>query len=180
MGTTDVGYLAAFGGGIVSFLSPCVLPIVPACLSVVTGVDITDLGETGQERTRHLVRVARDTGLFIAGFAVVFVLLDLSATAVGRALFDNKLLLLRLSGAVVIAMGAFLVAAQYVQSPALLTEARFHPALRRLGPFAAPVAGAAFGFGWTPCLGPVLASIVTVSATSASIPHSVLLLVFYS
>ncbi len=182
MSGTDIGYLAAFGGGVISFLSPCVLPIVPACLSVVTGLDITTVSSTSdrQERQRHLARVARDTGLFVLGFGVVFVTLALSATAVGKALFDDKLLLLRISGAVVCVMGLFLVAGMLTKSVTLQREYRFHPALARLGPLAAPVAGAAFGFGWTPCLGPVLASIVTVAATSASVGHSALLLSLYS
>ncbi len=177
MSGSDVGYLAAFGGGLVSFLSPCVLPIVPACLSVVTGIDITS---ADQDRSGHLVRVARDTALFIAGFSVVFVLLALTATEVGRGLFDNRLLALRISGAVVTVMGVLLVLSLLARSPAVLRERRFHPQLARLGPFAAPVAGAAFGFGWTPCLGPVLASIVAVSATSTSVAHSASLLAVYS
>jgi cytochrome c-type biogenesis protein len=177
---SDIGYLAAFGGGIVSFLSPCVLPIVPACISVVTGIDITETSADRAGRSRHLVRVARDTSLFVAGFGVVFVLLDLTATTVGRDLFRDKLLLLRVSGAVVVAMGLLLGAAQVVRSPLIQREVRFHPRVSRLGPFAAPVAGAAFGFGWTPCLGPVLASILAVATTSGSVGHSVMLLVLYS
>lgn len=172
-----IGYLAAFGGGIVSFLSPCVLPIVPACLSVVTGMDITEVPADG---SRHLLRVARDTSLFIAGFGAVFVMLGLTATAVGRGLFENKLLALRISGAVVVAMGALLAASLVLRLPFVQREYRFHPRVSRLGPFAAPLAGAAFGFGWTPCLGPVLASIVAVVSTSSSLVHSVTLLVLYS
>jgi cytochrome c-type biogenesis protein len=177
---SDIGYLAAFGGGIVSFLSPCVLPIVPACISVVTGIDITETGPDRIARSAHLMRVARDTTLFVAGFGVVFVLLDLTATTVGRDLFQDKLLLLRVSGAVVVVMGLLLCAAQVVRSPLIQREVRFHPRVSQLGPFAAPVAGAAFGFGWTPCLGPVLASILAVATTSGSVGHSVMLLVLYS
>lgn len=177
MSGAGVGYLAAFGGGIASFLSPCVLPIVPASICVVTGIDITDAAERSP---RHLLRVARDTALFVAGFGVVFVLLALTATTVGHALFENKLLAQRISGGVVLAMGIFLLASPLFRSPVLLREARFHPRLSRLGPFAAPVAGAAFGFGWTPCLGPVLAAIVAVAAGSGSVLHSVVLLALYT
>lgn len=177
MSGTGIGYVAAFGGGLASFVSPCVLPIVPACLSVVTGIDITSASE---ERARHLARVARDTALFVAGFSAVFVLLALTATEVGRGLFDNKLLALRVSGAVVVAMGLLLAGSLLARSPVVMREYRFHPKLARFGPFAAPVAGAAFGFGWTPCLGPVLASIVAVAATSTSVAHSVSLLAVYS
>jgi cytochrome c-type biogenesis protein len=177
MSSGDVGYLAAFGGGLVSFVSPCVLPIVPACLSIVTGIDITS---ADGDASRHLGRVARDTALFVAGFSAVFVLLALTATEVGRGLFDNKLLALRISGAVVVLMGALLGLSLFARSPVALREYRFHPQLARFGPFAAPVAGAAFGFGWTPCLGPVLASIVAVAATSTSVARSASLLAVYS
>jgi cytochrome c-type biogenesis protein len=180
MAGTGIGYLAAFGGGIVSFLSPCVLPIVPACLSVVTGMDVTAAAGAGADRTRHLAAVARDTLLFIAGFGVVFVLLELTATSVGRAMFENKATLLRVSGGVVIVMGVVFIASLFVHVPLLSGEARFHPGMSRFGPFAAPIAGAAFGFGWTPCLGPVLASIVAVAASQADLGRSVLLLVLYT
>lgn len=197
MAGTDIGYLAAFGGGVVSFLSPCVLPIVPACLSVITGMDITAVSgrtatdpdpaphtdtdtDEGSDRSRHLIAVARDTLLFVAGFGLVFVLLGLTATSVGRTVFENKATLLRVSGAVVIAMGVVLVASLFVRVPLLSGEARFHPRPSRLGPFAAPIAGAAFGFGWTPCLGPVLASIVAVAASQSNLTRSVVLLVLYT
>lgn len=95
--TSEVSYLAAFAGGLVSFLSPCVLPIVPAYLAVITGLDVEQL----QESDRPLVRISRDTGLFILGFSAVFVALGLSATTVGSALFRNQSLLTRVSGGLV-------------------------------------------------------------------------------
>ena len=96
MTTTSVTYLASFGGGVVSFISPCVLPLVPAYLSVITGLDIAEV-EGGSRR--HLARIARDTGMFVAGFSVVFILLGLSATAVGVALRNHLGLLTRICGA---------------------------------------------------------------------------------
>jgi len=90
---TDVGYLAAFGGGLVSFASPCVLPVVPAYLCMVTR---SDLSVTGGAQPRQLGRVALDTGLFVAGFGAVFVVLGLSATPLGRAALHDPLLLTRL------------------------------------------------------------------------------------
>jgi cytochrome c-type biogenesis protein len=192
MGGTDIGYLAAFGGGVVSFLSPCVLPIVPACLCVVTGLDITAGGlpatnpsasgatAVADQRSQRLLAVGRDTLLFVAGFGVVFVLLGLTATSVGRALFENKEMLLRVSGGIVVAMGVLLLASLVVRVPVFSGEARFHPQVARFGPFAAPLAGAAFAFGWTPCLGPVLASILAVAASQGNLTRSVLLLVLYT
>jgi cytochrome c-type biogenesis protein len=172
-----VGYVVAFGGGVASFVSPCVLPVVPAYLSMVTGIDVTDV--TLRSRGRH-VRVARDTFLFIVGFGAVFVLIGISASAIGQALLRNRIVLTEISGVVVLAMAAFIVGTLVLRLPGLFREARFHPSLSRLGPFAAPVAGAAFGFGWTPCIGPVLASVTTVAATERGIGTGALLLACYA
>lgn len=172
-----VGYVAAFGGGVISFLSPCVLPVVPGYLSVVTGLDFF-AGDKGAER--QTVRIVRETGLFVLGFGVVFVLLGLIATAVGSTLASDKVLLTRISGGVVLAMALFLGLSMVVRSPLLAREARFHPDLSRFGPFAAPVAGIAFGFGWTPCLGPILASITAFAATSSNSAEGAGLLAAYA
>lgn len=172
-----VGYIVAFGGGVASFVSPCVLPVVPAYLSMVTGIDVTD----GQDRSAgRLARVARDTVLFVAGFGLVFVLIGISATAVGSALQHNRVLLTRISGVVVLAMALFFAGTLVARLPGLYREARFHPRLSRLGPFAAPVAGAAFGFGWTPCIGPVLASVTVVASTEHGIGSGAFLLAAYA
>jgi len=179
--TTNIGYLAAFGGGVVSFASPCVMPIVPAYLSVITGLDITAVGqEAGPGRpNRALGRIARDTGLFVAGFTLVFVLLGLTASAVGQALLRNHELLTRVMGGAVTAFGLFLAGSLILRLPGLYGEARFHPSPARWGPLAAPVAGAAFGFGWTPCIGPVLGSVLTVAATRGSTGQGAGLLLAY-
>ncbi len=155
--------MLAFGAGVISFLSPCVLPIVPGYLSVITGLDIT--ADDGRD-ARTTVGIARDTGLFVLGFGAVFVGLGLSASTVGRALFDNQLLLTRISGFLVLGMGVFVLAQTVASDPRLFQEARFHPDLGRFGRAAPPIAGAAFGFGWTPCIGPVLGSILAIAAAS--------------
>ena len=182
-----VSYLAAFGGGVVSFASPCVLPIVPAYLSVITGLDVAEVRSGARQ---HLGRITRDTSLFVGGFSVVFILLGLSATAVGQVLFRNHLLLTRLSGAAVLAMALFLVGSLVLSSraglagrsriPWMYGEARLHPSLSRFGPLAAPVAGAAFGFGWTPCIGPILASVLAVAASQGRALEGATLLACYS
>jgi cytochrome c-type biogenesis protein len=174
---SDVGYAAAFGGGIVSFASPCVLPIVPAYLSMVTGLDVAEL-RAGERR--HRARIVRDTSLFIVGFGTVFIVLGLGASAFGGALFTNKLLLTRISGMLVLAMALLLVGSLVVKAPWLYREMRFHPSPSRFGPFAAPVTGAAFGFGWTPCIGPVLGSVLSVAAKSGQAAHGATLLALYS
>jgi len=134
-----VSYLLAFGGGVISFLSPCVLPVVPGYLSVITGLDITKAHTAEGSRWTRLWPIAKSTLLFILGFSAVFIGLGLSASALGNLLFDNQQLLTQLSGFFVFAMGVFLLGS-------LLTTD--------------------FGFGWTPCIGPVLGSILTLAATT--------------
>ena len=177
MSVAGAGYLAAFAGGLVSFASPCVLPLVPAYLSVITGLEI---GEIEQGRRRHLWRVARDTGLFIAGFAVVFIMLGLTATALGRALVHRQELITRISGLVVLAFALFIAGSLVLKAPLLYQERRFRLRLSRYGPLAAPVVGMAFGFGWTPCIGPVLGSVLAVAATQARAAQGAMLLAAYS
>lgn len=173
----NVGILVAFGGGIISFLSPCVLPIVPGYLSFITGVSVAEL-EEGDDRP--LLRIAVNTGLFIAGFTLVFTLLFLSTTAVSDVIFRNQEELTRLSGLLVFLMAVYLAGSQLIMAPGMYREFRFHPHLERFGPVAAPVAGAAFGLGWTPCIGPVLASVLTVASTQDETARGALLLIAYS
>jgi cytochrome c-type biogenesis protein len=173
---SDASFLAAFGGGVVSFLSPCVLPVVPGYLSVVSGLTAGEIRNGGRQ---HMLRIATTTGQFVLGFTVVFVMWGLGASAVGQALVDNKEVLTRISGAVVLVLALYLMGSQFLMAPSLYQEARFHPHLERFGPFAAPVAGAAFAFGWSPCIGPVLGSILTIASTESSL-RSGLLLATYS
>jgi cytochrome c-type biogenesis protein len=175
--TENVTVLAAFGGGLVSFLSPCVLPIVPAYLSVITGLDVADVRQGDR---RHLPRIAWHTGLFIAGFSAVFVLLGLSATALGLVALRNQSLITRLSGLFILAMALYVLGSLVLRAPGLYQERRFHPDLSRFGPFAAPVAGVAFGFGWTPCIGPVLTSGLALAATQHGVGRAAGLLAAYS
>jgi len=172
-----VSYVAAFGGGVVSFLSPCVLPIVPGYLSMVTGLDFASADRGGRAQT---VRIVRETCLFVVGFGVVFTLLGLISTSLGRTLTHDQVLLTRVSGGIVLAMALLLGASLVVKSPLLFREARFHPDLSRFGPFTAPVAGAAFGFGWTPCIGPILGSILGVASGEGSVSQGAALLAVYS
>ncbi|HEY3238395.1 MAG TPA: cytochrome c biogenesis protein CcdA [Acidimicrobiia bacterium] len=177
MASESVTYVAAFGGGVVSFLSPCVLPLVPAYLSIITGLDVA---EVRQGRARHLPRIAWHTALFVAGFSAVFVLLGLSATALGQAALRNQSTITRISGLVILAMALYILGSLLLSAPGLYQERRFHPNLSRFGPLAAPVAGVAFGFGWSPCIGPVLTSVLTLAATSHGLGRAAALLLAYS
>jgi len=175
--TNDLYFLTAFGAGIISFVSPCVLPIVPGYLSFVTGLTYGELQEGGR---RQLARIALNTGMFIAGFTAVFVLLGLVTTAAGQAVFDNQETLTRVSGGLVLLMAIYLAGSQLLTTPRLYQEFRFRPHLERFGPAAAPIAGAAFGLGWTPCIGPVLGSILGFAAQGADVTRATLLLIAYS
>ena len=158
---SPLAYVLAFGGGVISFLSPCVLPLVPGYLSFVTGLDLVTLRDDSR---KHQGEIVLTTGLFIVGFGTVFVLLGLSASAAGSALVDHQDLLTRVSGAVMLGFALFLAGSVFLHAPWLYGELRFHPQVSRYGRAAPVVAGAAFAFGWTPCLGPVLGSILTIAA----------------
>ena len=174
---TPVTYAVAFGGGLISFASPCVLPLVPGYLSVITGLDV---GELEESKRSNALAVTRDTGLFVLGFGAVFVLLGVSATSIGSFVFDQQILLTRISGAMVLAMALFMLGSIYLQAPWLYQEMRFHPHLGRYGRAAPTVAGAAFGFGWTPCIGPVLTSILAIAAASGRATTGAALLAAYT
>jgi cytochrome c-type biogenesis protein len=170
-------YLAAFGGGVVSFLSPCVLPLVPGYLSMVTGFDLVELQEGSRANARRIVAT---TGLFIAGFGTIFVALGLSASSFGQLLRDHQSILTRLSGTLMFAMALFLLGSLFLRAPWLYQEKRFHPQLGALGATAPVVAGVAFGFGWSPCIGPILGSILGIAATQDRVWAGATLLIAYS
>jgi len=172
-----LAYLAAVGGGVVSFLSPCVLPLLPGYLSMVTGLDIATLQDGA---AAHRRRVVGTTALFIAGFGTVFVLLGLTASGIGQPLRDHQQVLTRISGALMLAMALFLLGSMFLRAPWLYREKRFHPDLGRFGAAAPLVAGAAFGFGWSPCIGPILGSIYGIAATQRRVWAGGTLLAAYS
>jgi len=170
-------YLAAFGGGVISFLSPCVLPLVPGYLSMVTGLDLVELESGARDNVRRIVAT---TALFVAGFGTVFVALGLSASSFGQLLRDHQSILTRLSGALMFAMALFLLGSLFLRAPWLYQEKRFHPQLGRFGVAAPVVAGAAFGFGWSPCIGPILGSILGIAANEHRVWAGGTLLVAYA
>jgi cytochrome c-type biogenesis protein len=175
MDISNVSIFAAFFGGVASFASPCVLPLVPAYLAIVGGLDV---GVT--ETRRKVGAMTRDTLLFIGGFTIVFVLLGLSASEIGRAVVHQEALLTKMSGFLIEAMALFMLGTVVLREPSLSREFKTHPTLEKFGPFAAPVAGAAFGFGWTPCVGPILATVLALSAQQGHTWSAGVLLVVYS
>jgi cytochrome c-type biogenesis protein len=167
-----VGVLAALAAGLISFLSPCVLPLVPGYLSTVTGVAASDLERVGWRR------VVAPSLLFVASFSLIFVLLGLTATALGSVLQENQRLLEKMAAVVIIAMGVFFVAALFI--PRLNREWHVEGLLERAGKGGPLVAGAAFAIAWTPCVGPTLAAILSAAALSDSAGHGAFLLAVYS
>jgi cytochrome c-type biogenesis protein len=173
MSAPAVGYLAAYGAGLVSFLSPCVLPLVPVYLSVISGVGVADLGTAWARR-----RVGLSALGFVLGFSIVFVTLGATASSAGALLAQWRDGLAAAAGVLAIAMGLVLIG--LIRWPGLARERRFHPSVAKLGVLAAPVLGAGFAFGWTPCIGPVLASILGFAATRATVGQGMALLAAYS
>lgn len=174
----NVGLAVAFGGGIISILSPCVLPMVPGYLSVVTGFTVGELSDLREDHWSRIGRIGMMTALFTLGFGSVFTVLGLAASAIGQAAFDNQVTLTRVSGVIIMVMALYLAGSQVLRAPSLYPEKRFE-VTRRFGWATAPIMGAAFGFGWSPCLGPVLAAVFGVAATQTS-ARAIALLVAYS
>jgi cytochrome c-type biogenesis protein len=167
--------LLAFAAGLVSFISPCVLPLVPGYLATVSGLTPEELRASHGVQLRAVVARA---GLFILSFSAIFVLLGMTATGLGRALADNRDLLEKIAGITIIVMGALFVLMLFV--PMLNREWHVDSLMRRAGRGGPLVAGAAFAIAWTPCVGPALASILGLAATSGTVAQGGGLLAVYS
>jgi cytochrome c-type biogenesis protein len=170
---SGVGIPLAMAAGLVSFLSPCVLPLVPGYLSTVIGVTPADLKEGVSAR-----RVLVPSLLFIGSFSLIFILLGLSATVAGSALDKHKHLLEQVGGVVIVLLGVSFLASPFVR---LLNREWHSESLLRLAGRGGPVlAGAAFAIAWTPCTSITLGAILAQAAISSSAAHGALLLAFYS
>jgi cytochrome c-type biogenesis protein len=170
-----VGILVAFGAGMLSFLSPCVLPLVPGYVSMVSGLSAAEI-EAGARR--DVAPLLRGVVGFVAGFTVVFTALGAAASSLGHLLLGHQRGLDFGAGLLVVLFGAWMVG---IGTPfAFQRERRFHPRPSRLGAWAPPVLGMAFAFGWTPCVGPVLGGVLGLAATRATLGSGVALLVAYS
>ena len=167
-----VGLVAAFLAGMVSFLSPCVLPLVPGYLSAVSGVSVDELDDAGWRR------VLLPSLCFVASFSLIFILLGLTATKLGSILSNNRELLDKIAAALIIAMGVLFVASFFVAK--LNREWHVDALMSRAGKGGPVVAGAAFAFAWTPCIGPTLGAILSAASLSGSAANGALLLAVYS
>ena len=172
----EVSLLAAFAAGLASFLSPCVLPLVPGYISLVSGASVDDLkaGNEGQLRRKVLIHSL----LFILGFSIVFISLGASATWLGQALLSRMSLLYKVAGLLIIVFGLHMTGV--LQIGFLNRDKRFHKAGKPATPAGALLIGLAFAFGWTPCIGPILAAILGLAAAQDTIIEGVYLLAVYS
>ena len=172
----SISYGLAFAAGLASFLSPCVLPLVPSYITFVTGMSLDELGHATRREAR--LRAAIHASVFVLGFGLVFVALGATATALGATLRRSLPLLQQLGGIVIAAFGLYLMG--ILRIPALMRERRVQLATRPAGLAGSLVAGVAFGAGWTPCVGPVLASILLYAGLEATMAKGMLLLVAYT
>ena len=174
-----LGLLAAFGAGVLSFLSPCVFPLIPAYLAQLTGTSFQEL-QAMDEKNRQRIMV-RNSAAFVLGLAVVFTLFGASATFLGRFFLDNQVLVARIAGFAIVLFGLHMMGV--VQIPWLLRESRMDLSEARgrsAGLSGSMLMGAAFGIGWTPCIGPVLASILAIASQADTVGTGMVLLLAYA
>jgi cytochrome c-type biogenesis protein len=167
--------LAAFVAGLISFLSPCVLPLVPGYVSLISGVGVEQLKVKEGELFR---KVMLNSAAFILGFSIVFITLGAISTEVGQILAQYKSLLARIAGVVIILFGLHLTG--ILQIKALLADTRLHGLKGSSSAWGAFVIGFAFAFGWTPCVGPILAVVLGFAAAQDTVWKGIFLLAIYS
>ena len=182
----NVTLLAAFGAGILSFISPCVLPLIPGYLSYISGLSLDEMRGTTNRGVAVAVaapphvrrRVLVSSLAFILGFSLVFVALGASASAIGHFVLAKKTLFSRVAGAVIVIFGLHTMGLLRIEW--LYQEKRVQTQRKPGGPFGALLVGIAFAFGWTPCIGPILAGILAIAATRNGVGEGVRLLAAYS
>jgi cytochrome c-type biogenesis protein len=170
----DTTVIAAFAVGFISFISPCVLPLVPGYLSAVSGLSLAEM-KSGE---RGMLKILLPAIVFCLSFTVVFVALGMTATGLGSTLQDHRRTLEKLAGVVIIALGVFFVLTPFV--PRLNKEWRPDALISRAGSGGPLIAGAAFAVAWTPCIGPTLGSILSAAAVQDTVGEGAILLAFYS
>ena len=172
MATDGVALPIAFLAGVLSFLSPCVLPLVPSYVSFITGMSLDELGERRWTAFTHAL-------FFISGFTLIFLALGATATALGRFLQYNQVWLERIGGLLIIVFALYLLGVFRIG--ALATERRVHLQNKPVGYLGSSLVGVAFGAGWTPCIGPILGSILAYTGTqTTNLMQGILLLLTYS
>lgn len=166
-----LGLVIAFTAGFLSFLSPCVLPLIPSYVTFITGLSLEDVTRARRTALIHSL-------LFIAGFTLIFLALGATATVLGRLLLSYRLWISRFGGVLVIVFGLYLLGVLNIG--AFMRERRVYLANKPVGYLGTVVVGIAFGAGWSPCLGPILGAILTYTASAADLSRGLLLLLSYS
>jgi cytochrome c-type biogenesis protein len=169
--TASIGILIAFGAGLLSFLSPCVLPLIPSYVTFVTGLSLEDVQRSRRTAIVHSL-------LFILGFTIIFLALGATATVLGRMLGYYRDWIGRIGGVLLIVMGLYLIG--LFDLAFMSRERRFHIADKPVGYLGTVLVGIAFGAGWTPCIGPILGGVLTYTASTADLPRGMMLLTAYS
>ena len=173
----NVTLLAAFAAGFLSFVSPCVLPLIPGYISFVSGISVDEMrGDTAPATSR--LQVFLTSLAFVIGFSIVFVALGASATAIGKFMFAKLPLLSKIAGAILIVFGLHTMGV--FRLAFLETEKRVHSQRKPAGPLGAMLVGVAFAFGWTPCIGPILGGILAIAGSKSTVTEGVTLLAVYS
>jgi cytochrome c-type biogenesis protein len=169
--SSTFGIAVSFTAGLLSFLSPCVLPLIPSYVTFITGLSLEDVQSSRRSALVHSL-------LFVAGFTLIFVALGASATALGRVLIAYREWIARIGGVLVMVFGLYLMGVLNVT--AFARERRVHLADKPAGYLGTALVGVAFGAGWTPCIGPILGAILTYNLTNADVGRGVALLLAYS
>ncbi|MGH7792413.1 MAG: cytochrome c biogenesis CcdA family protein [Thermodesulfobacteriota bacterium] len=172
----EISFIFAFLAGVVSFISPCILPLIPGYITMVSKQSFEEIKEGTTER--KVRQILFPSILFILGFSTVFVILGVSASFIGGFIARNKLLLLQISGGIIILFGLF--AMELLKIPQLYRERRISLPQGNFGLIGTYFLGIAFGFGWTPCVGPILASILLYASTAEGAEEGAALLFTYS
>ncbi len=176
----EVSYLAALMAGLLSFLSPCILPLVPGYISFISGISLEDLGKTGRKDRNSLFRVLVGALFFILGFSLVFTLLGASATYIGQFLQEYSVWFKRVGGIIIILFGLHMLG---IMNISFLNYQKKFQTSQKLSfnlVFTPFLIGFAFAFGWTPCIGPILAAILVYAGTQETVSKGIILLLLYS
>ena len=171
MEPASIGLFLAFSAGLLSFLSPCVLPLIPSYITFITGLSFDEVQSSRRVALVHGL-------LFVLGFSLIFLALGATATVIGRVLFSQRDLITKIGGVMIIVFGLYLVGVLNIGFFA--RERRVHLANKPVGYLGTVLVGIAFGAGWTPCIGPILGSILLYASTEADLPRGLALLTAYS
>ena len=175
---SQISLFAAFSAGLLSFISPCVLPLVPSYLSYITGLSVENLAKV-EERERFKSAIMLNALLFIAGFSTVFIAFGASASLIGQVLYEYQDVIRKVGGILIVIFGLYLLG--ILKLNFLMTERRLmHFESRPVGYVGSFLIGTAFAAGWTPCVGPVLGTILAYASTTESMSGGVILLSAYS